>query len=420
MAPPTAGAILWGYLRPLPEGRAVPGGGARRPMELVEPEPSVPGGVWVGLQTYWAWTEAGLFAARRFGVAVHRPRELGPAVARLIPGISRTFARLTGQECVAEIPRQGPIARDAHRRTTASLPRTAFLRFPPEAVPEALEPPGSGADGALPVHRIVFGSSGSGKSTWLAGEAVARFRAGRGVAGIDLHGDLTDRIASRLAPGERDRLWVVDPADPDSPGIDVMAPTPGAAPGAASRHLIAGLKRLTPDGSQIYWGFRLERIFESFAALVEERGGDLGDLLRLLTDPTFREAARLATRRPELARFLDELEPLVRRNPEFLWSATSRLGPILLHPAMARLLSPGPRAFPIDRHLAEGGIVMIRVPIAAHGPEIASFAGTLLLARIYYGRVARSGGPAPPLLLLLDEAPLFAPSLVAEILAEGR
>ncbi len=423
VTPRGARAVLWGYLRPRPETPRRPGAeppGPVRPPEIVELEPPVPAGAWVGLQTHWAWTEAGLFAARRFLVAVRAPGELGVAAARLVPGVARRFSRLTGRECVAEIPRQGPIARDGERRTTAHLPPSAFVRVPPERLLEALAPPGPPAEGALPVHRIAFGSSGSGKSTWLAGEAVARFRAGMGVAGIDLHGDLEEKIASRLGASERPRLWVVDPTAPDSAGIDVMAPVPGAPPGAAFRHLIAGLKRLTPDGSHLYWGFRLERILESFAALVEEKGGDLGDLLRLLTDPAFREAARLATQRTELARFLDELEPLVRKNPEFLWSATSRLSPLLLHPAMARLLAPGPRALPIDRHLAEGGILLIRVPIASHGPDVASFAGTLLLARIYYGLVARHGSTAAPVLLLLDEAPLFAPSLLAEILAEGR
>lgn len=421
--PREAGAVHWGYLRPRSEPGASAGSerpGLPRPPEVVEVEPPVAPGVWVGLQTHWAWTEEGLFAARRFCIAARNHDELEPAVARWGPGIARQFSRLTDRECVVELPRQAPIARDGERRTTAHLPRSAFLRFPAELLPEALAPPGPPANAALPVHRIAFGSSGSGKSTWLAGEAVARFRAGMGVAVIDLHGDLQEGIASRLTPHEQQRLWVVDPTDPDSPGIDVMAPIPGAPPGAASRHLLAGLKRLTPDGAHLYWGFRLERILESFAALVEEKGGDLGDLLRLLTDPEFREAARLATRRPELARFLEELEPLVRRNPEFLWSATSRLSPLLLHPAMARLLAPGPSSLPIDRHLAEGGILVARVPIASHGPELASFAGTLLLARIYYGRVGRPARTAAPVLLLLDEAPLFAPSLLSEILAEGR
>jgi hypothetical protein len=422
-APREAGAVVWGYLRPRPEAGADRGSdrpGAPRPPEVVEMEPPVAAGGWVGLQTHWAWTEEGLFAARRFCLAARTAAELEPARARWGPAIARRFSRLTGRECVAEFPRPAPIARDGERRTTAHLPRAAFVRFEAERLPDALAPPGPPIEAAIPIHRIAFGASGSGKSTWLGGEAVARFRSGMGVAVIDLHGDLREMIAARLTPGERDRLWVVDPADPGSPGLDVMAPIPGAPPGAASRHLLAGLKRLTPDGAHLYWGFRLERILESFAALVEEKGGDLGDLLRLLTDPAFRDAARLATRRPELARFLEELEPLVRKNPEFLWSATSRLSPVLLHPAMARLLAPRGPPLPVDRHLAEGGILLARVPISAHGPEVASFAGTLLLARIYYGLVARAARRPAPVLLLLDEAPLFAPALVAEILAEGR
>lgn len=423
-APRRFDAIRWGYLR----ARGEPTKGRLDASPDLDSSPGVGGrelsfteGDWVGMQTHWAWTERGLFIARRFAIATETHDRLAALLADAVPLLSERFRQLTHRWCVAELPRQRPLARDGNRRTTSSFPPTAWFPFPYERLGEGLEAPGQGPVVCASTHRIAFGASGSGKSTWLADDAVARFREGMAVVTIDLHGDLREGIEARLSREELARLHILDTTDPETSGIDVMAPVPGAPNGAATRYLLAGLKRLTPDGSTLYWGFRLERILENFAALVEERGGDLHEMVRLLTEPAFRDAARLATRRPELARFLDELEPLLRKNPEFLWSATSRLAPFLLHPALRRILAPGPRGLDVDRELGSGGILLLRIPISAHGPEIASFAGTLLLARVYYGIVARgAGAKAPGVLLLLDEAPLFAPSLVAEILAEGR
>ncbi len=195
------------------------------------------------------------------------------------------------------------------------------------------------------------------------------------------------------------------------------------APDRAAAHLVAALKRLSPDGTDVYWGFRLERIFDSFARLVLESAGSIGDLYALLTDRERREAARFATRRVDLARFLEELEPLLRRQPDFLWSAATRLSKVVLVPALTDLLAPADGGLPVEELLREHGrSLFVRLPFALLGPEAAAFAGTLLLARLYLGLAARPAAEdeRPPVLLVLDEVHGFSPRLVAEILTESR
>jgi hypothetical protein len=256
----------------------------------------------------------------------------------------------------------------------------------------------------------------------LAEVAASAIRRGRSVVALDLHGDLSVAIVSRLSLPERDRVVAVDVAQRPVPGIDVLARGPREGDDRSAAHLVAALKRLTPDGEAMYWGFRLERIFDTFVRLAQEQSGSLVDLADLLSNPDRREAARLATQRPELAGFLEELGPLLKRQPDFLWSAATRLSKITLVPELRELLAPSGHAVSIPSVLADRRSLLVRLSFAQLGPEAAALAGTLLLARIYLGIAARSpgDGTGAPVLLLLDEAQGFSPPLLAEVLTEGR
>ena len=226
---------------------------------------------------------------------------------------------------------------------------------------------------------------------------------------VDLHGDLAPAILGRLSPESRLRVVAVDATLPPVPGVAALVPD-GPRDRAAA-HLVAALKRLSPDGTDLYWGFRLERIFDTFVRLALETGGSLTDLYDLLTNPDRRDAARLATRSVELARFLDELSPVVRRNPEFLWSASTRLSKVVLVPALRELLAPEEGGLPVEALLTEGRSLLVRLPFASLGPEAAAFAATLLLGRIYLGVAAtaeRRGRPFP-VSVVLDEVQATPP-----------
>ena len=272
---------------------------------------------------------------------------------------------------------------------------------------------------------VIFGASGAGKTTTLVARGLEAMRAGTPVLLLDLHGDIGPRLVSALPPGPRERVVAIDAGRPELglPGVPVLGASSDGAREAEAAHLVAALKRLTPDGSETYWGFRLERLFDAFIRIVQHEGGTLLDLYALLTDGRRREAARFTAPTPELRRFLEEIPALIRRNPEFLWPAATRLSKVVLVPALAALLAP--RRNPVDpvRLIAEGKSLLIRLPIGELGPEGASVAATLLLTRAYLDlvrSVPSNPGVDPRAFFILDEAHLFPPRLVTEILSEGR
>jgi hypothetical protein len=265
---------------------------------------------------------------------------------------------------------------------------------------------------------VLLGASGGGKTALLAEWGRAAIAAGRSVVAFDLHGDLGPRIAGGLAPQHRPRIIAIDAlADRSgSPGIDVL----DARDERGTAQIVAALRRSSDDRGELFWGFRLERVFDSFVRLVVEERGNLLDLYELLTEERRREGARLATRSEPLARFLEELRGILRRNPEFLWPAAARVSKIAHSPPLARLVAPAAAPLPVDALLDGGRSLLFRTPIGVLGPEGAALAATLLAARIYLGRTVRASGSHRPILMLFDEAQAISPTLLAEILSEGR
>ncbi len=378
---------------------------------------------WLGVQTFWVRAPLGRIAvARRFRVATGSDRDLDARFDATAIALARDWGELLKVLAVARPTRRA--VRGWRQGSPRALPSEAWIARSPVEAATTAEIAGV-ADPVEPTPlfgpTIVFGASGAGKTSYLARCAAGAIEARERVVTIDLHGDLAPAIVGLLCPEARDRTIAVDATERPVPGISALPPIASDGEREAA-HLVAALKRLTPDGTDLYWGFRLERIFDTFVRLVIESHGSLLDLFGLLTSADRRDAARLATRRVDLARFLDELGPVLRRNPEFLWSAATRLSKVVLVPALGELLAPAEGGLPVESLLSGGDSLLVRLPFAALGPEAAAFAGTLVLGRVYLGIAAQAQllRQPPRILFVLDEVHGFSPRLVAELLTESR
>jgi hypothetical protein len=381
-------------------------------------------GGWAGVQVLWVHSGSGVVhVAVRFRVAARTPVARDRLFDAVGARIRADWVRGTGIPAAVRRARVGS-RRDWRRTGIRSLPRSAWCPVDAAHLEETPELGFRDRDAVRTWergHAVVFGSSGAGKTTFLARRAGEAIRAGQSVVVLDLHGDLAPTVVAGLAPAERARVVAVDAGRRPVAGISGLA-TAAPSVDRAAGQFVAAVKRLSPDGADLAWGFRLERIFDTFSRLVLESGGTLLDLYSLLTDPRRREAALLASTSPTTARFLEELGPIVRRNPEFLWSAATRLSKVVLVPELGELLSPPDGGLDVASLIRTGRVLFVRLPIATLGPEAAAFAATLVLGRIYLGLVGevRSARTEDPILLVLDEVQSFPPRLVSEILAEGR
>jgi len=424
-APPTALASeRRGDLVRAGPPRPLTAGGTGSAVDPVGVAPGLDETVWLGLQTFWLPGPRGtLFLARRFRVATHADAEVESRFRALGVALAADWSRTVGAPATVRPARLGA-RRDWRRGGLRSIPPDGWFGRPPEFAARTVRPPEPAGrwspEPLVETPAIVLGASGAGKTTYLARWAARTIREGTTVCVIDLHGDLAPAILARLPSEARKAVVAVDAGRPPVPGIAAVV-SDGPRDRAAA-HLVAALKRLTPDGTELYWGFRLERIFDTVVRLALESGGSIADMYDLLTSADRRDAARLATRSTELARFLDELAPVVRRNPEFLWSAATRLSKVMLVPALRELLSPDGGGLPVEDLLRDHRPLLVRLPFASLGPEAAGFAATLVLGRVYFGIAAAAEHVGEPrsVAVVLDEVQAFSPYLVAELLTEGR
>ncbi len=296
--------------------------------------------------------------------------------------------------------------------------RPAFL-WEARRVP-TLAPPGPpyafpSADGPRE-HAVLFGASGAGKTARLVDWGARAIQGGRPVVAFDLHGDLGPGLVAALDAATRERIVAIDAEAAEGPGIDLLGP--GAERDRA--HLVGAFRRGSDDRGELYWGHRLERIFDVFVGLTAEEGGGLGDLYALLTEERRREAARLGTASPMRAEFLDGLRPILARNPEFLWPAAARVARVVGSEPLARRFASADGGIDLGALVEAGRSVVLRLPIGLLGPEAAGLAATLVAARLYLDRTRLGEPTRSPLLFLFDEAQAFSPLLLSEILSEGR
>ncbi|HXW67029.1 MAG TPA: hypothetical protein VEL82_04030 [Thermoplasmata archaeon] len=378
---------------------------------------------WLGVQTFWVrGAHGGLVAGRRIRFATSEGSDGADRFGSVARAMAYDWSMLSGRPCEAR-PAHRWATRTWRRRSLAGLDGRAWTRLDGESLAGTAEVRWVGIRremGSAGGHTVVLGSTGAGKTTYLARRAVEAIQRGEATAVLDLHGDLTPAIVAALDTASRTRVVAIDATERPVPGIAALPSS--TADDRAAAVLVAAIKRLSAESGDLYWGFRLERIFDSFVRLAQESGGTIVDVYDLLTREERREAARLTTRRPELARFLEELGPIVRRSPDFLWSAATRLSKIALVPSLRDLLAPPDGGLPVERLLAEGRALLVRLPFRRLGPEAATLAGTLVLARLFLGLADREAldGARSRVLIVLDEVHGFSPPLVSELLGEGR
>ena len=135
-------------------------------------------------------------------------------------------------------------------------------------------------------HMYAIGKTGTGKTTLLETLIRQDLLAGRGLALIDPHGDLVERVAAAVPPWRREQLRYLNAPDPAQPfGYNPLKRvTPSAIPLAASGLMEAFKKHWTDS-----WGVRMEHVLRNaLYALLEHGEAALPDILRLLTDKPFR------------------------------------------------------------------------------------------------------------------------------------
>jgi hypothetical protein len=272
-------------------------------------------------------------------------------------------------------------------------------------------------------HLYVLGQTGVGKSTLLEQLARQDMRAGRGLAVIDPHGDLVERLYGSLSEVERDRVIYFDAADPLQPyGYNPLRRVRTDKIPLAASGLLEALKKLWPEA----WGVRMEHVLRnSLYALLERQGSTLPDILRMYSDKAFRRGVVAGISNDVVRAFwkseFANYPP--RYAAEALAPIQNKLGALLSDPMLYRVLVAPKEPLSFRKIMDEGRVLLVNLSKGRIGSDSSQTLGNLLVSTLglaAFSRAETAPADRRPFFLYVDEFQSFTTLSFANMMTELR
>ncbi len=272
-------------------------------------------------------------------------------------------------------------------------------------------------------HVYTIGKTGTGKSTMLETLIRQDLESGEGVALLDPHGDLIERVLAAVPEKRRADLTYFNVPDTNSPlGFNPLESVPPQKRPLAASGLLEVFKKIWADS----WGPRLEHILRnSLLALFDQPDATLADIGRLLDDRIFRRQAMTMVASPQVREFwLREYESYPARfRAEAIAPLQNKVGAFLSHPVLHAILTQERSAFDLRQVMDEGKILLVNLAKGKIGEDGASLLGALLVSRIGLTALSRAEVPEAErrdFHVYLDEFHTFTTLSLANMLSELR
>src|SRR5438093_2821835 len=272
-------------------------------------------------------------------------------------------------------------------------------------------------------HLYVIGKTGTGKSTLLENLARQDIECGRGLALLDPHGDLVERLLAAVPDQRKSDLLYCNVPDVANPvGFNPLENVaPYRRPLAASG-LLEVFKKIWIDT----WGPRLEHILRNaLLALLDQPEATLAGVLRLLDDKTFRRSAMVHVANAAVRDFwLREYESYPARfRVEAIAPIQNKVGPFLTNPLLRNIVTQPKSAFELRRVMDEGKILLVNLAKGKIGEDVAALLGAMLVSKIGLAALSRTDVPEEErrdFFVYLDEFQSFTTLSLANMLSELR
>jgi hypothetical protein len=273
-------------------------------------------------------------------------------------------------------------------------------------------------------HMYLVGKTGTGKSTLLENLIASDLRADEGLAVLDPHGDLYERVLREVPATRQRELICFNPASPaQALALNVLERRPGDAPHLIAAGLVSVFKKLWADS----WGPRMEYILHhAVLALLDVPGATLADIPRILIDPAFRAAAVTITSDSQVKDFwLGEYERYPDRfRTEAIAPIQNKVGQFLANRIVRAVISHSTSSFSLRQVMGEGRILLVNLAKGRIGEDASRLLGALLLTQIELAALSRANIPQEEnrrdFYVYIDEFSSFATASFAGLLTEAR
>jgi energy-coupling factor transporter ATP-binding protein EcfA2 len=272
-------------------------------------------------------------------------------------------------------------------------------------------------------HVYLIGKTGVGKTTLIETLAVQDIRSGRGLCVIDPHGDLAERLARSVPESRQSDLVYFNAPDPAQPyGYNPLRRVARDRIPLAVSGLMDAFKKLWGDA----WGVRMEHVLRNtLYALIEAGDATLPDILRLLTERSFRTHVTARVRNDQVRTFWEhefrDYHPRYRQ--EAIAPIQNKVGAFLADPRLHRIFT-NPEIDLSFRRIMDGGrILIVNLAKGRLGDDSATLLGALLVTTLGFAGVSRGDSPERArrdFFLYVDEFQTFTTLSIANMVSELR
>ncbi len=272
-------------------------------------------------------------------------------------------------------------------------------------------------------HVYVIGKTGVGKTTFLENMIAQDIKSGKGIALVDPHGDVAERMSDMIPPERINDVVYFDPGDIDYP----IAFNPLEAPDPQYKYLVASglvsaLKKIWADS----WGPRLEYILRNtILALLDYPSSTMLGITRMLADKAYRKKVVDTITDPVVKSFwIDEFANYNERfRSEAISPIQNKVGQFLSSSIIRNIVSQPKSTIDMRDIMDNGKILLINLSKGRIGEDNSALLGAMLITKIQLAAMDRAQiaeEDRRDFYLYVDEFQNFATEAFATILSEAR
>jgi CxxC-x17-CxxC domain-containing protein len=272
-------------------------------------------------------------------------------------------------------------------------------------------------------HMYLIGKTGMGKSTILENMIVDDIRAGHGVAIVDPHGDLAEKIIEYIPNNRINDVVYFNPSDINFPiAFNVVEQVEPHLRHLVASGLIGVFQKLWADS----WGPRLEYILRNaILAILDFPGSTLLGVVRMLSDKNYRKRVVANIKDPVVKAFWEK--EFSSYADKFASEAVSpiqnKVGQFLSNSLMRNIVGQVKSSIDIRDIMDNGKILIMNLSKGRIGEDNSALLGAMMITKIQLAAMSRVDVPEKErrdFYLYIDEFQNFSTDSFANILSEAR
>jgi len=272
-------------------------------------------------------------------------------------------------------------------------------------------------------HVYLIGKTGMGKSTVLENMIIQDIQKGKGVAVVDPHGDLVEKVINYIPNDRVNDVIYFNPSDLDFPiSFNVFEKVDRAHQHLIASGLIGIFKKLWADS----WGPRLEYVLRNaILALLEYPDSTLLGVMRLMVDKGYRKKVIQQVTDPVVRSFwIDEYSKYPDKfQTEAIAPIQNKVGQFLSSPVIRNIVGQVKSSFSMREVMDNKKILLMNLAKGRVGEDNSALLGAMLITKIQMAAMSRvdiEEEEREDFYLYVDEFQNFATESFANILSEAR